>query len=129
MTRIVFVIACVQMLTSVSGTATANSVFDTVFNADQAQAIAETGDWLYHVHCCENDRGTPGSGLVDWDDVFKALKQINYDRWLVIESFTPDVKEIAKATAIWRQIAPSAEALAIDGLAFLREMADQYLSD
>ena len=96
---------------------------------NQAQAILDTGDWLYHVHCCENDRGTPGSGLVDWDDVFKALKQINYDRWLVIESFTPDVKEIAKATAIWRQIAPSAEVLAIDGLAFLKEMADQYLSN
>ena len=47
----------------------------------------------------------------------------------MIESFTPDVKEIAKATAIWRQIAPSAEALAIDGLAFLKEMADRYLSN
>ena len=61
--------------------------------------------------------------------MIEEIKQINYDRWLVIESFTPDVKEIAKATAIWRQIAPSAEALAIDGLAFLKEMADQYLGD
>ncbi len=49
MTRIVFVIACVQMLTSVSGTATANAVFDTVFNADQAQAIAGNTQWFQFV--------------------------------------------------------------------------------
>ena len=94
---------------------------------NQADAIIATGDYLHHVHCCENDRGTPGTGPVDWDGVFGALAQVNYDRWLVIESFTPAVKEIAAATCIWRDIAPSAESLATDGLAFLKEKAAQYL--
>jgi len=94
---------------------------------NHAQAILDTGQLLHHVHCCENDRGTPGTGLVNWEAVFQALAKINYDRWLVIESFTPAVKEIAAATAIWRDIAPSAEALATDGLAFLKQMAGQYL--
>ena len=44
-------------------------------------------------------------------------------KWLVIESFTPAVKEIAAATCIWRDIAPSAESLATDGLAFLKQKA------
>ena len=94
---------------------------------NQADAIRATGDFLHHVHCCENDRGTPGSGPVDWDGVFGALAAVNYDKWLVIESFTPAVKEIAAATCIWRDIAPSAESLATDGLAFLKEKAAEYL--
>ena len=71
--------------------------------------------------------GHPGTGLVDWDGVFGALAKVNYDRWLVIESFTPAVKEIAAATCIWRDIAPSAESLATDGLAFLKQKAAEYL--
>jgi D-psicose/D-tagatose/L-ribulose 3-epimerase len=92
-----------------------------------AQAILNTGDFLHHVHCCENDRGTPGTGNVDWPGTFESLGKLNYDRWLVIESFTPAVKEIAAATAIWRDIAPSAEILATEGLAFLKKMSAQYL--
>ncbi len=46
--------------------------------------------------CCENDRGTPGTGHINWRGVFKALHEINYNRWIVIESFVPGVKEIAK---------------------------------
>ena len=92
-----------------------------------AQAILNTGDLLHHVHCCENDRGTPGTGLVNWTEVFESLGKLNYDRWLTIESFTPEVKEIAAAAAIWRDIEPSAELLATEGLAFLKKMAAQYL--
>ena len=91
------------------------------------QAIADTGDLLHHLHACENDRGTPGTGLVDWEGVFSALATINYNRWLVIESFTPAVKGIAAATAIWRDIAPSAEILATEGLAFLKRMSAKHL--
>lgn len=91
------------------------------------QAITNTGELLHHLHACENDRGTPGTGLVDWEEVFSALAEIRYDRWLVIESFTPAVKEIAAATAIWRDIAPSAEILATEGLAFLKQMSGQHL--
>ncbi|MDE0297310.1 MAG: sugar phosphate isomerase/epimerase [Candidatus Poribacteria bacterium] len=92
-----------------------------------AQAITNAGTLLHHLHACENDRGTPGTGLVDWEEVFNALARVNYDRWLVIESFTPAVKEIAAATAIWRDIAPSAEILATEGLAFLKRMSAKHL--
>jgi D-psicose/D-tagatose/L-ribulose 3-epimerase len=39
----------------------------------------------------------------------------------VIESFTPKTKSIAAAAAIWRQLAPTQDALAQDGLNFLRK--------
>jgi D-psicose/D-tagatose/L-ribulose 3-epimerase len=83
-------------------------------------AIRAVGSRLQHVHSCENDRGVPGSGNVTWDEVAQALKKIHYDGPVVIESFTPEVKSIARAAAIWRQLAPSSDALAQDGLKFLQ---------
>ena len=41
---------------------------------------------------------------------------------MVIESFTSKVKSIARAAAIWRSFAPSQDALATDGLRFLRRL-------
>ena len=86
-----------------------------------ADAIRLAGDKIFHFHACENDRGIPGSGQVHWDEVFKALKEIEYPGPIVIESFSQDVKEIARAVCIWREIAPSQDAIAVDGLNFLKE--------
>ena len=91
------------------------------------QPIKDVGELLFHLHCCENDRGVPGTGHVDWEGVFKALSEIGYDRWLVIESFVPEMEKLAASTAIWRKIAPSADAIALEGLKFLKEMAKKYL--
>ena len=60
-------------------------------------AIRAVGPRLKHFHACENDRGTPGSGHVPWQDVADGLKAIGYDGPVVIESFTADVKTIARA--------------------------------
>jgi D-psicose/D-tagatose/L-ribulose 3-epimerase len=85
-------------------------------------AIRAVGPRLKHVHTCENDRGAPGSGNVTWEDVAAGLKDIGYDGPVVIESFTSKVKSIARAAAIWRSLAPSQDALAADGLHFLRQL-------
>jgi D-psicose/D-tagatose/L-ribulose 3-epimerase len=83
-------------------------------------AIRSAGARLKHLHSCENDRGAPGSGHVPWTEVAEALKAIDYDGPVVIESFTSKVKTIARAAAIWRSFAPTQDALAQDGLRFLR---------
>jgi D-psicose/D-tagatose/L-ribulose 3-epimerase len=49
------------------------------------------------------------------------LHDIGYAGDVVIESFTPDVKVIARAAAIWRRIEPTREEIARRGLHFLRE--------
>jgi D-psicose/D-tagatose/L-ribulose 3-epimerase len=85
-------------------------------------AIRAVGPRLKHVHACENDRGAPGTGNIPWADIAKALKDINYDGPVVIESFTAKVQSIARAAAIWRPLAPSQDALAEDGLKFLRQL-------
>jgi D-psicose/D-tagatose/L-ribulose 3-epimerase len=85
-------------------------------------AIVETGDFLGMFHACENDRGTPGTGLVRWDDVYRGLGKIGYGSWIVIESFVPDIEELARVTAVWRKLAPSADHLAGEGLKNLQRI-------
>jgi D-psicose/D-tagatose/L-ribulose 3-epimerase len=88
---------------------------------DIAAAIREAGDRVFHFHACENDRGAPGSGHVEWDAVFRALDDIGYSGQVAIESFTPEIREIARAVSAWRPVAESGDALAREGLGFLKE--------
>ena len=85
------------------------------------EAIRRAGTRLLHVQVSENDRGTPGSGHVPWLEVFEALHDVEYEGWIVVESFLPTVEEIARAVSLWRPVASSMEALARDGLAFIRQ--------
>lgn len=79
---------------------------------DFAAAITSVGDGLAHFHVAENHRGPFGQGMMPWDDVFKALCTIDYKGAIVIESFVPEVPEVATAACIWRKMVPSADALA-----------------
>lgn len=88
---------------------------------DQATAIRNAGSRLGHFHACGSDRGTPGNDHIDWKSIAAALKQIGYKNDVAIESFTTDVKVIARAAAIWRQIEPSRNDIAINGLKFLKK--------
>lgn len=87
---------------------------------DPAKAILQAGTKLAHFHACGCDRGTPGGDQINWEKISLALKQIHYTGDVVIESFTPDVKVIAKAASIWRKIEPSQDDIAIHGLKFLQ---------
>ena len=58
-------------------------------------------------------------------EVANALKDIDYQGPVVIESFTAKVQSIARAAAIWRSLAPSQDALAEDGLKFLRQLLNE----
>jgi len=87
-----------------------------------SRAIELAGPYLAHVHANENDRGIPGSGHVPWQETAAALKKAKYDGAMVIESFTTEIKEIARAAAIWRPPAPSQDMLATEGLAFLKKL-------
>ena len=87
-----------------------------------ADAIRKAGKKVFHFHACENDRGVPGTGQVRWFEIAQALKDIHYQGPVVIESFTNQVKEIARAVCIWREIAPSQDAIADQGLKFLKSI-------
>jgi D-psicose/D-tagatose/L-ribulose 3-epimerase len=88
---------------------------------DPAAAIRTVAPVLAHVHISENDRGTPGTGQVNWDATFNTLKQVGYDGWMVIEAFGRALPDLAAATRIWRDLFPSAEDVYTKGLAFMKQ--------
>jgi D-psicose/D-tagatose/L-ribulose 3-epimerase len=102
-------------------------LFDTfhanIEEKEVADACRRLGRHLKHVHTCENDRGTPGTGHVDWAALFRVLRELRYDGWLTIESFGFALGELSAAASIWRDLAPSPESIAFEGVKFLRRAA------
>ncbi|PKA99909.1 D-tagatose 3-epimerase [Flavobacteriaceae bacterium MAR_2009_75] len=85
------------------------------------EAIRTVGEKLIHVQVSENHRGIPGTGLTPWDDFQQGLRDINYEGGIVIESFTPEIKELAGAVCIWKNLADSQDEFASEGIKFLKE--------
>lgn len=79
-------------------------------------------DLLCHVQGNESDRGTPGTGHLEWQGIRDALTDIGYDGAVVIETFGQPSKELARAACIWRPLANSADELAEEGLAFYKKL-------
>ncbi|OPG02472.1 sugar phosphate isomerase/epimerase [Microbispora sp. GKU 823] len=89
---------------------------------DPLRAVRLAGARIAHLQVCGTDRGAPGSDHFDWTGFAAAVRDVNYGGPLVIESFTADNKTIATAASVWRPLAPSQDALATEGLAFLRTL-------
>ncbi len=87
------------------------------------ESLAALGPHLFHVHTCENDRGAPGSGHINWVGVLGELERRRYEGWCVIESFGFNIKEIAAAACIWRDLAASPEEIAWEGARYFRRLA------
>ena len=86
------------------------------------EAIRTAGDLLIHVQVSENYRGAPGTGQTRWDEIKTGLEEVGYDGVVSIESFTPEVKELAGAVCIWKPFSASQDQFAKDGIRFLKEL-------
>ena len=78
--------------------------------------IMKAKEYLGHFHTSENNRGIPGTGLVDWKEIYRALKDIQYNGWMVIESFYIGFGNI------WKPLADSPEQIISEGLKNLKEV-------
>lgn len=87
-----------------------------------AEAILRAAGRIKHVQVCANDRGTPGADHLDWPSIMTALDESDYSGPLVIESFTAENATIATAASVWRPLAATQDTIAVDGLAFLKEL-------
>ena len=85
-----------------------------------AGALRAARRHLKHLHSCENDRGIPGTGHVAWQEFFATIAELGYDRWITIESFGFAAGALSAAAAIWRDLAPTPDAIAFEGIRFLR---------
>jgi len=87
-------------------------------------ATLEAGNDLIHYHLCENDRGIPGTGSVNWDGIFKALGEMNYTGYAALESFVDTTDNMN--TWVWRQLAPDGDTLVREGISFIKHKMKQY---
>lgn len=84
--------------------------------------------YLCHYHLSESHRGIPGTGTVDWDGIFRALAEGNYQGMVGMESFTEISDSMRVGTCVWRKMAPSSDVLLREGLAFLKNLERKHFA-
>lgn len=67
-------------------------------------AIRLVGKRLRHFHTGDNNRNIPGRGHIDFDEIFRALKDINYKYSIVSEPFLQMGNEVGYDIRVWRDI-------------------------
>jgi D-psicose/D-tagatose/L-ribulose 3-epimerase len=87
-----------------------------------SQAVLDAGDALGYVHIGESHRGYLGSGNVDFDTFFSALKKINYSGPITFESFSSVVVDpaLSNALCIWRNLWEDSDDLASHALKYMK---------
>lgn len=88
--------------------------------------VKKAGKMLKHIHMTENDRGMLGDGLNHWDDLFRALNEINFEGRLVLENFSNSVQGMAEAVSLWRPSPYNAEDLAKGSLEFMKKKIAEF---
>lgn len=74
---------------------------------DIADAIRRTGSRLVHFQANENNRGFVGAGHIDWANVARALRDVDYRGPIVLEPFRRSDEAAGVTLAQWR--APSVD--------------------
>jgi D-psicose/D-tagatose/L-ribulose 3-epimerase len=87
---------------------------------DYGAAVRACAHRLWGLHACENDRGVPGGGLVPWDDIFTALADINFDGYLILETYNTALGDFAVHRGVFRDLCPDGAAFTRAGFAFIR---------
>lgn len=85
-------------------------------------AIAEAGQRFRHFQVCENNRGVPGRGSLNWSSIADATKKSGYSGWISLESFTPYDRGFSDVMRSWRPLASTQDEFASSGLEFLKKV-------
>ncbi|WP_068110476.1 sugar phosphate isomerase/epimerase family protein [Tropicimonas marinistellae] len=89
-----------------------------------AQGFRDCGEFLGYVHLSEANRGAPGSGTINWTEVYETLAEIGFDGVTTLESMNHVHPAIASALAIWRPVALNPDDVIDVGLPFLHRAAE-----
>lgn len=94
--------------------------------ASIGDAIRTAGQYLIGFHIGENNRTAPGKGHLDWNEIFDALKDVNYQGRLVAELFVKEGGEVGRDIYVWKDLIKGGEdildAEAREMIAFERKM-------
>lgn len=94
-------------------------------------AILDAGDKLVGMHTGDNNRCIPGKGHIDWDEIFKALCDVNFTGRIVSEPFVMKGGAVGRDIYVWRNLVPDTREEYIDQEAqqiveFERKMLMKY---
>ena len=86
------------------------------------KSVLAAGERLGYVHIGESHRGYLGTGNVDFDSFFTALKKINYQGPITFESFSSAVVDpaLSNALCVWRNLWNDSDDLAKKSLDFMK---------
>ena len=86
------------------------------------KSVLAAGERLGYVHIGESHRGYLGTGNVDFDSFFAALKKINYQGPITFESFSSAVVDpaLSNALCVWRNLWNDSDDLAKKSLDFMK---------
>jgi D-psicose/D-tagatose/L-ribulose 3-epimerase len=86
------------------------------------KSVLAAGDRLGYVHIGESHRGYLGTGNVDFDSFFTALKKINYKGPITFESFSSAVVDpaLSNTLCVWRNLWSDSDDLAKKSLEFMK---------
>ncbi len=71
---------------------------------NMGDAIRLAGNHLIGLHTGENNRTVPGKGHIDWDEIFKALAEIEFKGRIVSEPFMMTGGEVGRDIYVWRNL-------------------------
>jgi D-psicose/D-tagatose/L-ribulose 3-epimerase len=89
-------------------------------------AIRKTAGKCSYIHMSESDRGVPGTGTIDWNDVFRALADTGFKGKLVVEGFVALPPEIAGALCVWRPVAKDRHEVLARGVPYLQGLGKAH---
>lgn len=78
------------------------------------------GKKLKHIHMTESHRGMLGEGTVNWNELFAALKEIDFEGNLVLENFSSSVPGMQQMVSLWQKSPHPADGLAAGSLQFMK---------
>lgn len=67
-------------------------------------AVLKAGSKLGHLHIGENNRMPPGYGHIQWTELAKALKKINYSGYIVMEPFLMPGGDVGRDIKVFRDM-------------------------
>jgi len=90
--------------------------------SDPARAIRECSERLGYFHVAENYRGYLGTGSIDFQSIFRALKDISYDGPISLEVFSSAVSNPIHSArlAVWREVWSDSTDIALHSYEFVR---------
>ena len=87
---------------------------------DFGEAIQTCGNHLSTIHACENDRGAPGGGIVPWDEIFAAIKEIGFDEYIMFETYNTSLDGFAVSRGLFHDVCPDGNQFVRDALNFMK---------